>query len=237
MAVKLIGKQQTAPAVDERLPRPEQTETWCVCTLFFGMTTAGHGSVTPSQFTDRKNDIPGLYYYRARYYHPGLGRFVAEDPIEFAEGDVNLYGFVTNNPLAFVDPLGLRVRNYNSNGTKVKPETGPWGYLPPCSEWSGSPDGMVPPGQPNGPPWHKFRGWNDWNFWPPRFPTPDNDVDIKKDGTISCVGGTCRWIPRGHQIWLKPPDDTWVPPPNPPTLPHTPIQDCRPPGSPNKSSG
>jgi RHS repeat-associated protein len=60
------------------------------------------------RFTGREHDEPlYLYYYRARYYHPGLQRFVREDPIGFAGGDVNLYGYVANNPLTFVDPFGL----------------------------------------------------------------------------------------------------------------------------------
>src|SRR5205814_1542937 len=44
---------------------------------------------------------------RARYYHPGLGRFVSEDPIEFEAGDTNLYAYVGNRPTASTDPLGL----------------------------------------------------------------------------------------------------------------------------------
>ena len=28
----------------------------------------------------------GLYYYRARYYDPKVGRFISEDPIGFAAG-------------------------------------------------------------------------------------------------------------------------------------------------------
>jgi RHS repeat-associated protein len=60
------------------------------------------------RFTGREHDEPlYLYYYRARYYHTDLQRFTSEDPIEFAGGDVNLYGYVTNNPLTFIDPLGL----------------------------------------------------------------------------------------------------------------------------------
>jgi RHS repeat-associated protein len=49
----------------------------------------------------------GGCYCRARYYHPRLQRFISEDPIEFLGGDVNLYGYVANNPLSFIDPLGL----------------------------------------------------------------------------------------------------------------------------------
>jgi len=48
----------------------------------------------------------GLYYMRARHYHPGIGRFLQRDPIGFAD-DVNLYRYVGNNPVNFVDPFGL----------------------------------------------------------------------------------------------------------------------------------
>src|SRR5436190_23591143 len=50
----------------------------------------------------------GLYYYRARYYHTDLQRFIAEDPLGFGGGDVNLYGYVANNPIGSRDPFGLR---------------------------------------------------------------------------------------------------------------------------------
>lgn len=50
----------------------------------------------------------GFYYMRARYYDPQAGRFISEDPIGFAGGDVNLYGYVTNNPINRIDPWGLK---------------------------------------------------------------------------------------------------------------------------------
>jgi hypothetical protein len=46
-------------------------------------------------------------HYRARMYDPQLGRFISEDPIGFAGGDVNLYGYVWSNPISFTDPMGL----------------------------------------------------------------------------------------------------------------------------------
>jgi RHS repeat-associated protein len=55
----------------------------------------------------RRNDATGLYDYRARYYHPGLSRFVSEDPLEFLGGDPNLYAYVGNQPTALTDPSGL----------------------------------------------------------------------------------------------------------------------------------
>jgi|SRR5215469_13657892 len=48
-------------------------------------------------------------YYRARYYNSSVGRFVSEDPIGFEAG-INFYNYVTDNPVRFVDPLGLQRR-------------------------------------------------------------------------------------------------------------------------------
>jgi RHS repeat-associated protein len=55
-------------------------------------------------------------YCRARYYHPQLQRFISEDPIGFAGRDVNLYSYVRNNPLRFIDPLGLDYLDVNVSG-------------------------------------------------------------------------------------------------------------------------
>jgi RHS repeat-associated protein len=62
---------------------------------------------TRYQFTGREYDNAiGLTYYRARWYSSELGRFVSEDPIGFGGGDVNLFGYVGNNPQNYVDPSG-----------------------------------------------------------------------------------------------------------------------------------
>ena len=63
---------------------------------------------TRYQFTGREFDsFTGLQFSRARFYDPRLGRFISEDPIGFAGGDINLYGYVRNRPLTFTDSLGL----------------------------------------------------------------------------------------------------------------------------------
>ena len=48
-----------------------------------------------------------LYYYRARHYDAGTGRFNQEDPIWFAAGDLNVHRYVWNNPVNWNDPSGL----------------------------------------------------------------------------------------------------------------------------------
>lgn len=85
----------------------------------FGKTTAtGTASSNSTQFTGRENDGTGIYYYRARYYDPSLQRFLSEDPWysrywRSSEKSLgvggNLYAYVLDNPINFVDPMGLDV--------------------------------------------------------------------------------------------------------------------------------
>jgi RHS repeat-associated protein len=66
-------------------------------------------SLTTNRFgytAQRFDSESGQYYYRARYYEPAIGRFIQPDPIGYSVG-LNLYGYVGNNPISFVDPLGL----------------------------------------------------------------------------------------------------------------------------------
>ncbi len=60
-----------------------------------------------TRFTSREFDKEtGLDYFRARYYHSGVGRFVNRDPIGYISGPSLYAGFFAPN---FRDPSGLQV--------------------------------------------------------------------------------------------------------------------------------
>jgi RHS repeat-associated protein len=58
-------------------------------------------------YTGREMDGLGIYYYRARYYNPMIGRFLSEDPMGFAGSGTNLYAYAGDDPVDFNDPMGL----------------------------------------------------------------------------------------------------------------------------------
>jgi RHS repeat-associated protein len=77
----------------------------------FGNVTTSTGSTTnPFRYVGRELDVEsGIYYNRARYYDQTRGRFMSEDPVGL-NGGMNFYAYVRNNPLSFVDPMGLCTR-------------------------------------------------------------------------------------------------------------------------------
>jgi RHS repeat-associated protein len=60
------------------------------------------------RFTGREYlEAFGIYEYRNRAYHPGLGRFLSEDPLGFGAGDTNMFRYCGGDPVNSVDPSGL----------------------------------------------------------------------------------------------------------------------------------
>jgi RHS repeat-associated protein len=68
------------------------------------------GNIPTYGYTGREPDASGLIFYRARYYHPGLGRFISRDPIGM-QGGINPYAYAGGNPVLYNDPSGLFVSN------------------------------------------------------------------------------------------------------------------------------
>jgi RHS repeat-associated protein len=65
------------------------------------------------KYTGREYDSESaLYYNRARYYEPSIGRFLGNDPIGFQAGETNLASYTSNSPLTRTDPTGLDWRDY-----------------------------------------------------------------------------------------------------------------------------
>ncbi|WP_457352721.1 RHS repeat-associated core domain-containing protein [Roseateles sp. P5_D6] len=84
----------------------------------YGSPIATTGTSTDSQrYTGREDDGTGLYYYRARYYRPDCMRFISEDPIGWASGQVNNYAYVGGNPISYLDPSGLYCMSEEAIGT------------------------------------------------------------------------------------------------------------------------
>jgi RHS repeat-associated protein len=102
--------------------------------------TMGPDEGNQLQYTGRENDRTGLYYYRARYYDPGLKRFISEDPIGIS-GGLNIYLYSMGDPVNRKDPFGLCNPDNPFNDPSCFPQ-------PICDTYGG---GCVAPPPPNEP--------------------------------------------------------------------------------------
>jgi RHS repeat-associated protein len=74
----------------------------------FGNLMSQTGTLSqPFKFSTKMYDKQtGLSYFGYRFYSPATGRWMTRDPIGIA-GGLNLYGFVGDDPIDWVDPFGL----------------------------------------------------------------------------------------------------------------------------------
>src|SRR5579864_231477 len=93
----------------------------------FGNTSVtGTGNGNEFQYAGRENEGNGLYYYRARYYSPLLGRFISEDPLGFAGSGPNLYAYVFDSPTNLTDAFGLSAATAAKSAADVARRAAPW---------------------------------------------------------------------------------------------------------------
>ena len=64
------------------------------------------------RYSGKEMDVSGLYYYGLRYYAPWLQRWVSADSSH--QDGLNLYAFVKNNPMRYVDPDGRAGFDFSS---------------------------------------------------------------------------------------------------------------------------
>lgn len=85
----------------------------------FGNFTFFGSIQSPWLFSGQRYDnATKLYHFCKREYDSALGRWLTPDPLGFTDG-ANLYAYVHNNPLIYVDPYGLWGENlFGWNATK-----------------------------------------------------------------------------------------------------------------------
>ncbi|MDP8263269.1 MAG: RHS repeat-associated core domain-containing protein, partial [Candidatus Ancaeobacter aquaticus] len=186
------------------------------------LTFIGTKTATDFRYTSRELDSStGLYYYRARYYNPALGRFTQPDPLGMTDG-INLYIYTRNNPIRWIDPLGLCVDDGRSWSDEIFdwlfPETEastlPLGFTPPVISPATPP---TPPDVPPGvspPP--SIVGWI-IDLISSLFPGSSKDGGSMDGGTGGDRLGSGTIPPQGPSI----PNNPVPPPSGTPTSPAT----------------
>lgn len=169
----------------------------------------GNGGGDPYGYTGEWWDSQAqLLYLRARYYSPGVGRFVSKDPwLGVATGPqtLNRYAYVTNNPINFSDPSGLQgppplPPGYNENweknwGTREN-ATEPHFWDPEGGEWRYQPEDK----------WHyphwDYNPWDEWNSSWRNVPINPKDPIYKSPPDLV-------WPPEEEVSWTQNPNSAF----------------------------
>jgi RHS repeat-associated protein len=106
--------------------------------------TGPMAKLNPLRFSTKyQDDETGFLYYLYRYYIPFTGRWLSRDPIQ-EKGDRNLYGFVKENPISFVDLLGFKGGGWGDGWEPPPPLQNP--VFPSDLNIPGLPQGpLIPP--------------------------------------------------------------------------------------------
>lgn len=110
----IVGEPRTYYFVSDHLGTGQllvndaQVVVWQGENTPFGETTVvvdqvGNNFRFPGQYYDTET---GLHYNWHRYYDSSTGRYISADPIGL-QGGINLYGYANQNPVMFIDPMGL----------------------------------------------------------------------------------------------------------------------------------
>lgn len=74
--------------------------------LFDGLGNSQQSALSPWRFSSKRIDPEsGWAFFGRRYYDPEIGRWTTPDPLDFNDGP-NLYCFVHNRPMIYIDPDG-----------------------------------------------------------------------------------------------------------------------------------
>jgi len=159
-----------------------------------------------------------LVRFGLRDYEPIAGRWTSKDPIGFGGSDPNLYGYIGNDPVNFVDPSGLQEEasgvgsaSTRSAGTGLKGIGGLGGepggsgidWKPPSP--GGLDDPNWSPGQPSGP------GEGIWKHTHGSDAPKEPGYNLWKHSWRR-TGGAGRW---GFKCGFGPADSPTDPKPNP----------------------
>jgi RHS repeat-associated protein len=158
-------------------------------------------------YTGREWDADaGLYYYRARWYDPVIGRFISEDPIGFDGDPSNISRYARNSPTLLLDPSGLDPSAYigcevsspyyaaMSANRPVPPPIPPAPDIAPGPEWKWH--GKQPVGGPHGV-WQHPNGeylHPNLDHKPPK--KPHWEWKDKWGNTWEYYPDTGKWIPK-----------------------------------------